>query len=251
MLSVAYRRMKIRKEDIHGENKLSTNDRIKGLCTKVAKKCKKKPYLMGLIFAVVVLVFIPAIIWLCYFLGDNGVCLIQTSLTVGDALGFYGTVLSFIGTTALGVIAVWQNKRLQHLEEVSQIKESSCSIYIRKFDPDGPSLRRLSNDEEDEETDEQFVFCIQNYSDAFLTEIEMACSEHIFCSKVTLAKGEAKNYYVLLPKGWDEETTTIDFTFTSCYGIKTYGDVVLEVLDVYEIELKYYHFYGTIKKLTH
>lgn len=53
---------------------------------------------------------------------------------------------------------------------------------------------------------------------------------------------------MLLPKGWDEKTTTIDFTFTSCYGIKTYGDVVLEVLDVYEIELKYYHFYGTSQK---
>ncbi len=234
------------------KNKLSANDRIKRLCIKVSRQCKKNPYLVGLIFAVVVLVFIPAVIWLCYFLGDNDVCLIQTSLTVGDALGFYGTVLSFIGTTALGVIAVWQNKRLQHLEEVSQAKESSCSVYIRKKYDNAPNPINLSNDAGDtyQEAESKLGVIVENYSDAFLTEIEIDFAGQIFHSNVTMVKGEVKYFWINVPHNWNPSDAVINFIFTSCYGIKSYGDakVQQDQGNWPDIEIKYYHFYGTSDK---
>lgn len=48
-------------------------------------------------------------------MGDNGYVLICTSLEVGDALGFYGSLLTFIGTLFLGLLALWQNKKANEI----------------------------------------------------------------------------------------------------------------------------------------
>lgn len=45
-------------------------------------------------------------------MGDLGYVLINTSLGVGDALTFYGSILTFIGTVLLGAIALLQNNKL-------------------------------------------------------------------------------------------------------------------------------------------
>lgn len=35
----------------------------------------------------------------------------NTVFTASDLLGFYGSILSFLGTVVLGIVAVWQNKK--------------------------------------------------------------------------------------------------------------------------------------------
>lgn len=71
----------------------------------------------------VLLLIIPFAIWLLYFIGDifGG---IPTSISAGEFLNFYGSFLAFLGTVALGALALWQNvkaneinNRLYSLEE--------------------------------------------------------------------------------------------------------------------------------------
>ena len=66
------------------------------------------------IVAIVLLAF-PVIIWIAYFIGDSGFILIRTSLGIGDALGFYGSLLAFLGTILLGALALWQNNKLNKI----------------------------------------------------------------------------------------------------------------------------------------
>lgn len=66
-------------------------------------------------YIIIILFFIPLIIWISYFIGDRGYILIYTSLNIGDALGFYGSVLSFIGTVSLGIVALWQGHKANQI----------------------------------------------------------------------------------------------------------------------------------------
>ena len=84
------------------------NEKIKRKCESVLEKAKKEPYKYGF-WCIAALFLIPGLIWILYFFGDNIGILINTSLTVGDALGFYATLLSFIGTVVLAGAALWQN----------------------------------------------------------------------------------------------------------------------------------------------
>lgn len=86
------------------------DEKVKKRFNNILQKVKSKPYQYGFFFALFTLLVIPGAIWVAYFIGDCGFVLINTSLTVGDALGFYGTVLTFIGTTFLGVVAYRQNE---------------------------------------------------------------------------------------------------------------------------------------------
>jgi hypothetical protein len=67
--------------------------------------------------AVIVIIIVPILIWGAYFVGDCGFVLIRTSLAVGDALTFYGSILAFIGTVLLGALALWQNKKANEINE--------------------------------------------------------------------------------------------------------------------------------------
>lgn len=66
---------------------------------------------------VVVIIVLPILIWGTYFVGDCGFVLIKTSLGIGDALTFYGSILAFIGTVLLGALALWQNKKANEINE--------------------------------------------------------------------------------------------------------------------------------------
>ena len=92
------------------------NSWIENKAKRLFSKIKARPYLWGF-WSAAILLSIPIIVWLLYFIGDNYFVLMHTSLTVGDALGFYASLLAFVGTIVLGAIAVWQNLRLQKLEE--------------------------------------------------------------------------------------------------------------------------------------
>ena len=88
------------------------NECLKNICQNIAQRAKQRPYKWGFWCLFVLLFLIPSIIWLSYLAGDYGLVFIRTSLEVGDALGFYGTLLSFAGTVALSFLALWQNRQI-------------------------------------------------------------------------------------------------------------------------------------------
>ena len=65
----------------------------------------------------VLIVIIPLAIFGLYFIGDHGLVLIRTNLTVGDALAYHGSFLAFIGTVLLGALALWQNEKANKINE--------------------------------------------------------------------------------------------------------------------------------------
>ena len=87
------------------------NEWIKKLCESITRRAKQKPYKWGFWSIVIAIILFPLFIWVLYFIGDNCRILINTSLSVGEALGFYGTSLAAIGTIALGVVSIIQNNR--------------------------------------------------------------------------------------------------------------------------------------------
>ncbi|MFR5073382.1 MAG: hypothetical protein ACLTDS_15200 [Bianqueaceae bacterium] len=107
------------------------NEKIKRKSQKILESIKTYPYLWGQRI-VIFLILIPCIILFLYFLGDHGLILINTSLGVGDALGFYGTLLSFAGTIALGVLALYQNVKANQINErlLSLEEKRSTSFLI-------------------------------------------------------------------------------------------------------------------------
>jgi len=66
--------------------------------------------------------------WLAYFIGDCGFVLIHISLTVGDVLGFYGSILAFLLTIALGALALWRNGKANKTNEKLPIDTLSQHI---------------------------------------------------------------------------------------------------------------------------
>lgn len=85
------------------------NESIKRFINTLRRNIKIRPYTY-LLWGTLTIIVVPIIIWLLYFIGDCGYVLLNISLSSGDALGFYGAFLSFIGTVVLGAIALWQMK---------------------------------------------------------------------------------------------------------------------------------------------
>ena len=60
--------------------------------------------------------------------------MIYTSLGIGDALGFYGSFLTFIGTLFLGILALWQNKKANEINmHLLTITEKSTELENQKY----------------------------------------------------------------------------------------------------------------------
>lgn len=87
------------------------NEWIKNFCENITERAKQKPYKWGFWSIAISVILFPLFIWILYFIGDNCCILINTSLSVGEALGFYGTSLAAIGTIVLGVVSIIQNNR--------------------------------------------------------------------------------------------------------------------------------------------
>ena len=142
------------------------NEWIKKLCESIVKRAKQKPYKWGFLCIFAVLIFVPTVIWLIYLLGDHGVVFIHTSLGVGDALSFYGTVLTFVGTVALSALALWQNKQIalksQEYTELMERNEQKRNLPVLKISLGGRN-GSLSN----------LFFIVNNYSENIATFSEV------------------------------------------------------------------------------
>ncbi len=86
-------------------------------------------------FAVICLLVVFALIGVPLLINvlfkiDSGICALQAEWSAGDALGYYGAVLSFLGTVVLSALALYQNhiikveadKKATMLEERERIK---------------------------------------------------------------------------------------------------------------------------------
>lgn len=225
------------------------NSWIEDKAKRLFSKIKAKPYLWGF-WSAAILLLIPILVWLLYYIGDNYFVLIRTSLTVGDALGFYASLLAFAGTIVLGAIAVWQNLRLQKLEENASVRNRSCNILLENFSGDITKWSLLTHEGSEEYPASTAFIRIKasNFSDAFLRAISIQFDniDIVFTSHVTIANGEFKYLKIMLPVGVNVAgDTKCKITFLSCYNVKTYGD-----FSVYfesgscKAKIKHYHFYG-------
>lgn len=100
------------------------------MCFKSKVEAAEKPYLYGFLF-ILFIIFFPLLIWFIYFIGDNGFILINTSLKVGDALVFYGSLLTFSGTVGLGVLALWQNIRIGNMARDANNISQQCNAPMK------------------------------------------------------------------------------------------------------------------------
>ena len=91
------------------------NEKLKELCESITQHIRRAPYKWGFWCVTITFILIPLLIWILYFIGDNCRILINTSLSVGEALGVYGASLAAIGTIALGVVSIIQNNRATQL----------------------------------------------------------------------------------------------------------------------------------------
>lgn len=181
-------------------------------------------------------------------------------------IDYYIELLSAVGAVFLGVIAISQTQRLQSLEERADDRANSCNIYIENNNED--SVLDLFNIESYEDKDETRIlsnknkeyagewkyisFTMENYSNAFLKEIDIFFGDIHFNSNVTLIEHKKQKFAVNIPKSLEDNKEHIcKIVFTSCYNVKTYGsfNIFMPVREYEEemdmVDIYNYSFYGT------
>jgi len=104
--------------------------------SKKFKKVYPHFYHFIMLLLIIVIVIIPILIWLAYFLGKL-IPSIITDISAGEVLMYYGSLLAFLGTIALGTLALWQNiqanKINKKLLEQNLIAEHRAYVYLVNF----------------------------------------------------------------------------------------------------------------------
>ena len=106
------------------------NEWIKNLCKGITERAKQKPYKWGFWGIVIMLILFPLLVWVLYLIGDNCCILINTSLPVGEALGFYGAILSFVGTVSLGIVTLVQNTRATKISQTTFDEQQRAQLPV-------------------------------------------------------------------------------------------------------------------------
>jgi len=106
------------------------NDWLNNIIKNTKTRIIKQPFLYGF-WAIIIIILIPSLIWFFYLIGDCGIIIVNTSLSADGALGFYGTLLSFLGTVALGALALWQNRNLAKAnQDLTMLQLEEYSPYL-------------------------------------------------------------------------------------------------------------------------
>lgn len=74
------------------------------------------------------LISIPFIIN-CLYLKGTKLSTPNTSFSASDMLGFYGNILAFLGTIALGALALWQNYNIYSNSEKSELRRFAMTNF--------------------------------------------------------------------------------------------------------------------------
>lgn len=173
---------------------------------------------------------------------------------------YYIELLSAVGSVFLGLIAILQTQKLQKLEENADNRANSCNIYIENgkinptdefFGADNTTILKYSGDGKYESSFDYIAIYIENYSDAFLKEIDIFFDKICFHTNLTIVKDKKEIYLIRIPKSLKPETECdCKLVFTSCYNVKTYGSFkiipLVETNEGYDQIFIYdYNFYGT------
>lgn len=173
---------------------------------------------------------------------------------------YYIELLSAVGSVFLGLIAILQTQKLQKLEENADNRANSCNIYIENgkinptdefFGADNTTILKYSGDGKYVSSFDYIAIYIENYSDAFLKEIDIFFDKICFHTNLTIVKDKKEIYLIRIPKSLKAETECdCKLVFTSCYNVKTYGSFkiipLVETNEGYDQIFIYdYNFYGT------
>lgn len=112
---------------------------------------------------IVVLFGIPLLINILYKF-DVGCEIFRAEWSAGDALSYYGAILSFIGTVALGALAMYQNHiiRIESDKQAHLLEQRNLIENMPKFKA---SFRGSNGGYSN------FRFCIENITENIATEI--------------------------------------------------------------------------------
>lgn len=100
---------------------------------KIISIIKKHPIICAIILAVIIIFVIPFFINLSYRHTSN---LFATEWDASAALGFYGSVLSFVGTVFLGALSLYQNHIIRQQAEEHQrfLEKQEHDLNMPNFD---------------------------------------------------------------------------------------------------------------------
>lgn len=194
----------------------------------------------------------------------------------GDVITYCAGFMAFIGTIFLGIIAIDQNNKLceqndklhdqndklMKMQEDDSIRIRSCNVYLHNETHValGEETLLLENEIQApyspstaEGAERFYGMSIHNTSSAFLSKIRIYSSSFEFLYHITLTQSAYKHIKVPMPAAPDN----YNVEFTSCYGVTTYGDFVVDTGFDEETDwtsdttistipyIKHYHFYGT------
>ena len=158
------------------------NESIKHLVSKLKKSVLEKPYVYGFLGLAIIFV-IPALIWTLYYFGDRGHVLIYTSLTVGDALNFYGSFITFLGTLSLTGLVIWQNHRYR-------IKDNEYRALADNVERDKLLPKLICQVGMQSGNGNNIKFRIENASDNYahnitITDFSVTCNGEVIASSTS------------------------------------------------------------------
>lgn len=79
----------------------------------------------------IALIFVPVLIIHCLFKWNSGKPWIEADWDSGDVLGYFGDVLSFVGTVVLGIFAVSQTEKANRMnEKLLTIEKEKLKPYL-------------------------------------------------------------------------------------------------------------------------
>lgn len=186
-------------------------------------------------------IIVPLAISCIYLIGYKNSLEVNTLISAGDAFLGYGALLSFVGSTFLGAIAIWQNKVLMKYQE-NEIKKNEKAFIIAE------QIKR----DEYVETDKEGYFSISkliektkltlfgnnilmkmtNYGKAvnknltihyYIVSIDNieSITRYIFTQNFLLAPGQSKYFTIPAIKGFFPSGFALEAE--SIFGEKMYG----------------------------
>lgn len=168
-----------------------------------------------------------------------------------DVIGIFVSAFSAVATVYLGIIANAQNKRLIALEKSNaDITKSSCVILepcntaLKQDDQDKFNL--LSNESKSYDDSSKYLYLkFYNCGEATLKKIEIDFGQKVFCSYLSLAKGQKKQVRLFIPDNINIYAR-IKIKYTSCYNVGSYATFKLHQIGN-NFTRKYYHYEGLEK----
>lgn len=106
---------------------------------------------------------VPLIIHILFKM-NSGIPFLEAEWTAGDALGYYGSILSFIGTVVLGALALYQNRLIKDESDkrATLLEHKEHERYMPKFETNSRGCMGSCA---------KLHFSIKNISDNSSTEI--------------------------------------------------------------------------------